>query len=311
MGVVTQHPQAYIPGQRRWPLRGRLPVLVIWVVASLVAAFDWRSLRNADFATPVFSVWKVVSGRYDGGGYADVDGVRIYYETYGAGPPVLLLHGGLGTLETMHNQIVDLSAHHLVIAADTRGHGRSTDGPGPMHYNDMADDMVGLLDHLSILRADVVGWSDGGIVGLDLAMRHPGRVRRLVAIGANTDPSGLSEAPGALGPDGHLIVPERPFAYAWQSPTPDQWKTFYAKMICLWRTEPRFTPAELARIAAPTLIVAGERDLIRRAHTDALTRAIPGAQEQIVAGAGHDLPLAKPSLLDPLIDGFISVESPD
>src|SRR5262249_17832363 len=114
--------------------------------------------------------WKALSGRSHGGRCAALGDVRLYYETFGAGPPVLVLHGGGGGGTSMRRQIMALAADHLVIAPDSRGHGRSSD-VAVLHYDDMERDMVRLLDRLGVARADVVGWSDGGIVGLTLAVR--------------------------------------------------------------------------------------------------------------------------------------------
>ena len=124
-----------------------------------------------------FYVWKFGAGKTHGGQYFNSNDVSIYYETYGAGPPVLVLHGGLGSIEGMSYQIRALAKSHFVIAADSRGHGRSTDSDAPLSYSLMSDDMSRLLDHLQIDRVDVVGWSDGGIIGLDLAIRRPERIK--------------------------------------------------------------------------------------------------------------------------------------
>ncbi len=198
---------------------------------------------------------------------------------------MLVLHGGLAALETMHYQISDLAADHLVIAPDSRGHGRSTDAPGPLHYDQMADDTVVLMDRLHIARADVVGWSDGGIIGLDLALRYPRRVGRLVAIGANFDVAGLVD-PNPPKPSEPIIASLGGF-YRRISPTPGHWPAFYDKVTAMWAREPHFALADLTAISAPVLVIAGEHDAIRRDHTDALARAIPGARELIIAGADH------------------------
>ncbi len=229
-----------------------------------------------------FEAWKLLAGKAHGSGYADVDGVSIYYETFGSGPPVLVLHGGLGCLEDMRHQIIALAGEHFVIAPDSRGHGRSTDTAAPLTYAGMADDMVGLLDRLKIDRVDVVGWSDGGIIGLDLAMRYPGRIRRLVAISANSDVDGLVQLPPADGP-----VPPRRRACPRPDADPNDWPTFYRKVVTLWRTQPHYSQKDLGQITAPTLIMAGDADVVRRSHTDLLTKAIPGAREFIIEGGSH------------------------
>ncbi len=288
------------------PRHARTSVLVVVLIVAVVAAAwaVWTRFDRANFGLPGFAVWRAVSGEAHGGRRAAIDGVNIYYETYGSGPPVLVLHGGLAALETMHYQISDLAADHLMIAPDSRGHGRSTDAPGPLHYDQMADDMVALLDRLHIARADVVGWSDGGIIGLDLALRHPERVRRLVTIGANFDVAGLVDPhPTALS--GPMIATLGDF-YRRISPTPDHWPVFYDKVTSMWAREPHFAPADLARIGAPVLVIAGEHDAIRREHTDALARAIPGARELIVAGADHTAPLTAAKPVDAAIRAFLT-----
>jgi pimeloyl-ACP methyl ester carboxylesterase len=233
-----------------------------------------------------------------------VNGISLYYEIYGAGPPVLVLHGAGAFLETMHPFIRALSATHTVIAVDSRAQGRSTDAAGPITYALMGDDMVKLLDALKYKQADVVGWSDGGIVGLDMAMKHPDRVRRLVAIGANYDVDGVD--PKAFDPAG-LAQEEaevRPF-YRAAAPDPSHFDAMMKKIETMITTQPHYTPAQLHQIHTPVLVVAGEHDLIFRAHTDALAHAIPGAKEVIVKGASHFGPLEQPDVYDALAVGFL------
>jgi pimeloyl-ACP methyl ester carboxylesterase len=263
---------------------------------------------GSDFGISQFITWKATSSEAHGGQTLKVNGVKIYYETYGSGPPVLVLHGGTAFIETMHYQITALAPDHFVIAPDSRGHGRSTDAAGPLHYHDMAEDMIGLLDHLRIAKADLVGWSDGGIIGLDLALHHPERIGRMVVIGTNFDLSGVS---GNVAPpaDDPSLAGRREF-YRRLSPTPDRWPEFYTKVTTMWRTEPNYTRAELGRIRSPVLVMAGERDSIRREHTDALARAIPGAKEVIVPGADHMGPLTNPQFVNAQITAFLMRRGP-
>ncbi len=245
-----------------------------------------------------FYVWKLLSGKAHGGQYITANNIRIYFETYGSGDPVLVLHGGLGCIEGMQHQIRALAGRHFVIAADSRGHGRSADNGEPLSYKLMADDMVGLLDALKMQRTDVVGWSDGGIIALDLAMHYPERVRKIVAIGANYDVAGLVDPPAAA-----------------ESPPPPgtcqdgqnaaQRLSIYRKVIKLWQTEPRYSLDDLAKIKAPTLIIAGEFDVVRRTHTDELAKAIAGAKEQIILGGTHLVIREKPSIVNARILNFL------
>jgi pimeloyl-ACP methyl ester carboxylesterase len=232
----------------------------------------------------VFMAWRAVSSEAHGGQYANINGVRIWYETYGSGPPVLVLHGGTGSLEDMHKQIRALAATRFVVAVDSRSHGRSTDSDAPLSYALMADDMLKLLDQLNIRQTDIVGWSDGGIIGLDLAMHHAERVGRLVAIGANYDVDGLSEKLDLNGP-----IPPVPRFYSRTAPDPAHWPELYRKVVTMWATQPHYTIAGLGKIKAPVLVIAGEFDVIKPAHTDQLAHAIPNAEEAIIKGGTHDV----------------------
>ncbi len=124
-------------------------------------------------------------------GHAPVNGIKLWYAVFGQGEPVVFLHGGLANADYWGLQVPVVARDRQVIVLDSRGHGRSTRDDRPYGYDLMADDVVGLLDFLKIPKAAIVGWSDGGILGLDLAIRHPGRVTKVFAFAANTDPSGV------------------------------------------------------------------------------------------------------------------------
>jgi pimeloyl-ACP methyl ester carboxylesterase len=266
----------------------RKKILLIGMAAILAIGSAFYAANRANASVAGFYLWRVLSSRPQNGAYADVNGIRLYYERFGRGTPVLVLHGGLGSLEDMRHQIAALSSNHLVIAPDSRGHGRSTDGSGPLGYSQMADDMAALLDVLHISKVDIVGFSDGGIIGLDLAMHHSERVGRLITIGANYDVSGLV--------DGSLAEP---------SPQPDHWPMLNRKVYTMWRTQPHYSLANLHQIKSQTLVVAGEHDLIRRDHTMELAHAIPNAQVCILKGAGHGPPSEGPRPNDSVSLGFL------
>jgi pimeloyl-ACP methyl ester carboxylesterase len=252
-----------------------------------------------------FSAWKLTEGRAHGGQYVNANDISIYYETYGAGPPVLVLHGGFGSIESMSNQIEALAKSHFVIAADSRSHGRSTDSGAPLSYALMSDDMLKLLDHLRIDRTDIVGWSDGAMIAFDLALCHPERVGRLVAIGADYDVDGIVEH---ASPD--LKVPPTPLTYKLFARDPDHWPTLYREVHTMWNTQQHYTLDRLARIKAPTLIVAGEFDAIKREHTAQLAKAISGTEEVIIPGATHNAPIEKPEIVNRHMLKFLQ-EQPD
>jgi pimeloyl-ACP methyl ester carboxylesterase len=253
----------------------------------------------------VFNVWRVVPSEAHGGQYTNINGVRIWYETYGNGQPILVLHGGTGSLEAMREQIRALAATRFVVAVDSRGHGRSTDSEAPLSYALMADDMLKLLDQLNIRQTDLVGWSDGGIIGLDLAMHHPERIGRLVVIGANYDVDGLQEKPRLDAP-----IPPVPRLYARIAPDPAHWPELYRKVVTMWATQPHYTIADLGKIKAPVLVMAGEFDVIKRTHTDQLAHAIPGAEEVIIQGGTHDMVWRNPGAVNARILAFLTQPLP-
>jgi pimeloyl-ACP methyl ester carboxylesterase len=285
----------------------RYALVIVTVIIVLVAGavFGFNQIDKSNFGVPRFYVWRTVSGEFHGSHRADVNGVSIYYETYGSGPPLLLLHGAMGFLETMHYFIPVLVSTHTVIAIDSRAQGRSTDSAAPISYALMGDDMIKLMNALGIRQADVIGWSDGGIIGLDMAMKHPDRVRRLIAIGANYDVDGIP--PKELDPNALRTVAEqvRPF-YENVAPDPGHFTTLEKKILTMVTTQPHYTLAELGRIRARTLIVAGDHDMILRKHTDSLARAIPGAREIIVPDATHFGPLEKPDLYQAIAVKFLN-----
>ncbi len=227
-------------------------------------------------------------------GTISVDGVRIFYARYGHGTPVVLLHGGLGNANYWGNQIAVLASRYDVIAIDLRGHGRSTMTDAPMHYERLAADVLGVMDGLGIRRAALVGWSDGAIIGLSLAMTEPDRVERLFAFGANYDLQGL--IPGGS----HAAVFARYTArtaaeYRALSPRPDGYRMLVQRMTQMWNAEPHFSRGGLASIRVPVAIVDGDRDeIVRPQHTRDLAAAIRGASLIIEPGVSHFAMLQDP-----------------
>ena len=162
----------------------RLPLVLL----SALVAFSARAAERWEMLPPTPAAIPAARS-----GHADVNGISVYYAVYGSGPPVILLHGGLANADYWGNQIKALMPRRTVIVMDSRGHGRSTRDTRPYGYDLMADDVVGLMDFLKVPKADVVGWSDGGILGLDLAIRHKDRVGKVFAFAANTVPSGVKD----------------------------------------------------------------------------------------------------------------------
>ena len=241
------------------------------------------------------------------GHHVQLRGIRIYYEERGWGRALVLLHGGPGDGTQFARQVRAFQRRYRVIVPDLCAQGRTTDRPGPLTYHAMAEDVVALLDRLGVRRADVMGWSDGGNVGLDLAIHHPDRVLHLVTFGANFRPDGLTPEQVDWGEDASAddFGPAVWLAYRRLAPDPSHYEAAMNKILAMWRVEPRFSLAELHSIRARTLVAAGEHDFVRPEHTAALARAIPGARLWIVPGASHFVVLERPDLVDRTVLDFL------
>jgi len=216
-----------------------------------------------------------------------VNGVHIWYAVFGHGAPVILLHGGLANSSYWGLQVPALAKHYQVVVMDSRGHGRSTHDDRPYGYDLMTDDVVGLLDFLKIHRAAVVGWSDGGILGLDLAIRHPDRVSKVFAFAANTDPSGVV-ADVEKNPTFATYIERARHEYERLSVTPKQYDVFLDTIGKMWATQPNFTLEQLNNISVPVQVVDGDHDeAIKRPHTEQIAAAIPGAGLLIQPNVSH------------------------
>lgn len=219
-------------------------------------------------------------------GYTPVNNVRIWYAVFGHGRPVILLHGGLANSNYWGNQIRALDKHYKVVVMDSRGHGRSTRDKTPYGYDLMASDVLGLMNYLKINKAAIVGWSDGAIIGLDIAMHHPERVAKLFAFAANSDPSGVADT--AKSPVFNAFIARAGHEYARLSATPTQYRAFVAQITKMWQTQPHWTASDLEKIHVPTWIVDGDHDeAIKRENTEFMAAHIPGAGLLILPEVSH------------------------
>jgi pimeloyl-ACP methyl ester carboxylesterase len=213
-------------------------------------------------------------------GYAPVNNIKIWYASFGPkasqGEPVILLHGGLANANYWGNQVKALQSRYRVIVMDSRGHGRSSRDDKPYGYDLMASDVIGLMDFLKIPKAAIVGWSDGAIIGLDIALTHPERLTKLFAFAANSDPSGVSDITSS--PVFNAFIARAEKEYEKLSPTPTEYKSFLAQIEKMWETQPNWTADDLGRIAVPVWIVDADHDeAIKRENTEFMAAQIPGA----------------------------------
>lgn len=239
-------------------------------------------------------------------GMAPVNDVELYYQIHGEGTPLILLHGGLGHSGHWKNQISVLSEHYKVIAVDSRGHGRSTSSERRISYALMASDIVALMDYLDVEKAHVLGWSDGGILGLYLAVNSPERLMTVIASGANYDPSGIRPNVGEH-PKFVSYITESMTDYQTLSPEPSNWDAFLGNIGQMWATEPKFTVEELGSISLPVLLLDGDsEEAIYPEHTRQMASLIPTARLVLVPGTGHFGFWEKPAEMNKAILDFLS-----
>lgn len=238
-------------------------------------------------------------------GQVEHEGAKIWYATFGAGPPVILLHGGLGHSGNWGFQVPALvKAGYRVVVIDSRGHGRSSRDQRPYKYELMASDVLAVMDSLRLPKAAVVGWSDGACVALILGMKAADRIEGVFFFGCNMDPSGTKEI--EPGPVLDRCFGRHSKDYAELSATPDQFSAFVAAVGLMMKTEPNYAASDLARIHVPVAIVQSEHDeFIRHEHADYLARSIPGSELIILPGVSHFAPLQRPDLFNSAILGFL------
>jgi pimeloyl-ACP methyl ester carboxylesterase len=250
--------------------------------------------------------------------YIDVNGHRTWLTVGGSHEQtVLLLHGGLSESDSMLETVGGpIGERYRVAAFDRRGHGRTADTPEPFHYDDMADQTVAVLEHLGG-SAHVVGYSDGGIIGLLVALRRPDLLDRLVLIGTNFHHDGLRQLdPPDGGGDGGGGDADDAFAriaqtYAEHSPDgADHFEEFIAKTFTMFASEPTMTVADLARVEVPRLVLVGDDDLVELPHTVELYESIPDAQLAVVPAASHLLPIEQPEETARIILRYLAAPLP-
>jgi pimeloyl-ACP methyl ester carboxylesterase len=239
-------------------------------------------------------------------GHAPVNGIKLWYAVFGQGEPVVLLHGGLANADYWGLQVPVVARDRQVIVLDSRGHGRSTRDSRPYGYDLMADDVVALLDFLQIPKAAIVGWSDGGILGLDLAIRHPDRVTRVFAFAANTDPSGVVDGV-EKNPTFAAFIARAGDEYRKLSATPGDYAAFVNAISKMWATQPHWTNPQLSAIKTPILVADGDHDeAIKRPHTEMIAARIPGAGLLILPWTSHFSFLQDPAQFTWHVQHFLS-----
>jgi pimeloyl-ACP methyl ester carboxylesterase len=276
-------------------MRRLLPTLIIAFLPLVARAAErWQTLPPTPAPVAAFQSKQLAA-----------NGISIHYAIYGHGSPVILLHGGLANSDYWGHQVKALAPHHRVIVMDSRGHGRTTRDGRSYGYDLMADDVIALMDGLKIRKADIVGWSDGGIIGLDLAIRHPDRVGKIFAFAANTQTSGVIDGV-EKNPTFAAYIDRAGGEYRKYSATPKDYDVFVEQISKMWVDQPNWTDAQLKSIKSPVLVVDGDHDeAIKREHTETIVATIPGAGLLILPNASHFAFLQDPSMFNFAILHFL------
>ena len=253
---------------------------------------------NVNAQSPATSDQKIKYGsNAKTGKYFDNRGFKMYYETYGAGAPLLIIHGNGGSINSFSNQIPFFEKRYKVIVADSRAQGKSIDNSDSLSYEMMTDDLNALLDHLHLDSCYVIGWSDGGINGLLLAIRHPNKVKKLAVTGAN------------LVPDSSAVEPE---IFMWarslsdsinKLPLSPEVKT-NRKLFNLLAHQPHISTTQLQTIKCPVLVIGGDHDVIRTSHTMLIAESIPKSYLWILPNSGHSTPVVYKNIFNDIVSDF-------
>lgn len=255
-------------------------------------ADDFQKMRNDP---------KVLYGHNKAvGKYYDIRGFKMYCEVYGTGNPLLIIHGNGGSINHFIYQIPYFSKKYKIIIADSRAQGKSTDNGDSLTYEMMADDYAALLDAMKIDSAYVIGWSDGGINGLLLAIRHPEKVKKLAVTGANLVPD-TTAVPQQIW---DMVTPVITTLQAKENKTEQEKNQF--KLYRLLAEQPHIPLTDLQKISCHTLVIGGDHDVIKEEHTLLIYKNIPRSYLWILPGSGHSTPVVFKDDFNKVVDRFFT-----
>jgi pimeloyl-ACP methyl ester carboxylesterase len=242
------------------------------------------------------------------GEYIELPGVKTWYEIEGQGDPVLLLHGGLCTNQTWDPQREEFAANHRLFLPERRAHGHTPDVEGRLSFHEMATDTIDFLTSVVGSPAHLIGWSDGGVVALLVAIARPDLLRKIVVTGANFKPPpeiGQAEMLDKLTADAPGLEMFRAMYEAVSPDGVEHWPIVVGKLLEMYRAEPDIPMEDLGGISAPTLVLVGDDDAVPIEHTLELYRAIPNSELAVVPGTSHAHFMEKPSLVNRLVLDFL------
>ncbi len=276
-------------------MKSQIKPILITILLFITTYSEAQVKMNFEFDTPYGFNEKV-------GKYVELNGCKLYYEAYGEGEPLLLIHGNSANITGMGNQIDYFKSKYRVIVADNRGHGKSGLNTDSLTYVQMADDWAALADHLNLDSVNIIGWSDGGIVALIMAYNHPEKVKKIVAMGANLRPDSTAIYTYAYN---EVTQQKRDINTEIKEKGMTKERNLEKQRVGLLVDQPTISKSDLAKIKVPVMVIAGDKDIIREEHTVEIYQSLPNAQLCIVPGETHFMPASSPEIFNPIVAKFL------
>ncbi len=277
-------------------MKNSIKLLILLLTFSICGIANAQVQMNFKFDTPYGKNETV-------GKYVEINGAKIYYEEYGKGEPLLLIHGNGGSINWMGNQIDYFKDKYRVIIADNRGHGKSELKTDSLTYVQIAKDWDGLVNHLKLDSLSIIGWSDGGIIGLIMGVNNKSKLKKIVAMGANLRPDSTAINSYAI----NYVKKERKLVESkiQEKDSTNNWNLLKQHLF-LMGEQPNIPIKDLSKIKAKVLIIAGDEDIIRNKHSLEMYENIPKAQLCIMPGETHFTPASNPELFNEIVNRFLS-----
>lgn len=277
-------------------MKNPIKLLLLLLNCSICAIGSAQVQMNFKFDTPYGKNTTV-------GKFAEINGAKIYFEEYGKGEPLLLIHGNGGSIETMGNQIDYFKSKYRVIVADNRGQGKSELKTDSLTFVQITKDTEELVNRLKLDSINIIGWSDGGIVGLQMAISGKTKIKKIVAMGANLRPD--TTAIYSWASKDLQVMRKMVISKIKEKDTSENWNLM-KQISGLLADQPNIAVKDLSKIKAKVLVIAGDRDVIRNEHSVEIFENIPKAQLCIMPGETHFAPASSPEVFNALANKFLS-----
>lgn len=277
-------------------MKNPIKTLLLLLASSVFGIASAQVQMNFNFDTPYGKNTTV-------GKFAEINGAKIYYEEYGKGEPLLLIHGNGGSIESMGNQIDYFKSKYRVIVADSRGQGKSELKTDSLTYVQITKDTEELVNKLKLDSISIIGWSDGGIVGLQMGISGKSKIKKIVAMGANLRPD--STAINSWATNDVKNIRKMIVSKIKEKDTSENWD-LQKQLAGLLLYQPTIATKDLSKIKAKVLVIAGDKDVIKNEHSVEIFENIPKAQLSIMPGETHFAPASSPELFNALANKFLS-----